>query len=499
MTDAISHDSPTGFGLREVAAILLRWRYLLVVTATVGLLLGIIGALVLKPIYRSSASLLIQSQDIPTTVVASPISEVAEERIGKIREQILSRENLLRLIDRNGLYRSERSSLPVEAVMDMLRKAISVDLVSAAANNESQRGQNATIAFKLSYINRDPNAAFHVAQQLTSMFVSEDKRLRSEQMTGVATFLVRRADELRDRLVELEAKRRTIEARYNGALPAQVAMNAQSTSSLRAEISRMDAETQGIMQQNGLLAARSQDVPPPPSTAAQTELANAQAQLDRLSATYSDTHPDVVAAQARVELAQAAVSRGPRTRNPALPLQAEVAAGRSRIAMLAQRRAGLVAAVAETDQRVAMAPQASYELNNLEREYDNLKQQYQAIREKELDAQVAVNLQAEGRGERFSVVDQPTFPLVPENGMRLRLIAIGLFGGLALGLAFILAWEVIVMPVHGPASIVQLTREEPLASISMLQYGKPLSFREKLIGQFPWLSRLPWLSRGVST
>lgn len=492
MTDSHPLDPPPGFGLREIAAILMRWRYLLAATAAVGLLLGIIGAIVVKPIYRSSASLLIQSQDIPTTVVASPITDLAEERIGKIREQILSRDNLIRLIDKNGLYKSERSALPAEAVMTMLRKAISVDLVSAAATNESQRGQNSTIAFKLSYINRDPTAAFHVAQQLTNMFVTEDKRLRSEQMTGVATFLVRRADELRDRLVELEAKRRTIEARYNGALPDQVAMNAQSTSSLRAEISRMDAESQGIMQQNGLLAARSQDVPPPPSTAAQTELANAQAQLDRLSATYSDTHPDVVAAQARVELAQAAVSRGPRMRDPSSSLRAEVAAGRSRIAMLAQRRAGLVAAVAETDQRVAMAPQASYELNNLEREYDNLKQQYQAIREKELDAQVAVNLQAEGRGERFSVVDQPTFPLTPENGKRLRMIAIGLFGGLALGLAFIIAREVVVMPVYGPAAIVQLTREEPLASISMLKYGKQLTLRERLVRQLPWLSR--WVS-----
>jgi succinoglycan biosynthesis transport protein ExoP len=481
-------DPPAGFGLRDIAAVIIRWRILLLATLAAGLVIGTVIAVLLKPVYRSTASLLIQSQDIPTTVVASPLTDLAEERIAKIREQILSRDNLIQLINKNGLYQSKRRKLPLEAVMTILRNAISVDLVSAAGT-DAQRPRDATIAFRLSYVNTDPTATFHVAQQLTSMFVSEDKRLRSEQMAGVATFLVRRADELRDRLVELEAKRRSIEARYNGALPDQIAMSAQSTSSLRAEISRMDAESQGITQQNGLLAARSQDVPPPPASAAQTELAAAQGQLDRLSATYSDSYPDVIAARARLAVAQAAVARAPAARDPSLPLQAEVAAGRSRIAMLAQRRSGLVSAVSRVDQLVALAPQASYELNNLEREYDNLKQQYQAIREKELDAQVAVNLQAEGRGERFSVVDQPTFPLEAENSQRIRLIVMGAVLGLGVGMAFVLAWEVIVMPVHGPSAIVQLMREEPLANIATLKFGQQPGLRERLKSKLPWLAR----------
>jgi uncharacterized protein involved in exopolysaccharide biosynthesis len=477
-------EAPTGgFNLRDVAAILLRWRILLAASLALGTVGGLAAGLLMKPVYRASASLLIESQDLPVTVVASPLNDMAEERIGKIREQILSRNNLTKLIARNRLYPRERQRMSADVVRAMLRNAIHFDLVSAAANNNSGRGSGSTIAFTLSYTNRDPSAALAVTEQLTDMFVLEDNRLRSEQMQGAASFLVHRADELRDRLVELEAKRRSIEARYNGALPDQVATTAQSTASLRAEMSRVDTEMQGVMQQNGMLTAKSEEVGPPPPTPAQLELARAQAQLDKLTITYSDTHPDVVAARAMVRIAKAAVAKDPPPRDPTAPIHAEVAAGRQRIAMLAQRHAELAVALSRVEQQVAAAPQASYELNNVERESDNLKQQYQAIRDKQLDAQVAANLQAEGKGERFSVVDRPTFPNAPSSPQRTRLVLMGAVGGLILGLAFVLAWEVLVKPVEGAGAIVKLTGAEPLAAIPSLKTG-PLSELESGLARF---------------
>lgn len=471
MMDIDNDDPPGAFGLREVAAIVLRWRYLLIAGLALGALAGVAAAMMLKPVYRSTASLLIESQDLPTTLVASPLTDLAEERIAKIRQQVLSRANLQALIRRNDLYPAQRRSLPEDAVMATLREAIAVDLVSADAGGSSPRGAQSTIAFDLSYTSGDPAATLRVADQLTDMFVAADKRLRSEQMNGAATFLARRADEIRDRLVAMEAKRRAIEARYAGALPDQVATSAQATSSLRAEISRMDAESQGIAQQNGLLAARSQEVPVAAPSQAQVELGRAQAQLARAVAIYSDDHPDVTLARAAVDAARAAVAREPQARGGGSPLMAEVAAGRARIAMLAQRRASLVAAVARSDSMVAMSPQASYELNNLEREYDNLKQQYQGIREKQLDAQVAVNLQNEGKGERFSVVDRPTYPLTSSGMKPSRLVPMGAAAGLLLAAGFVLLFELIVMPVNGPGAIVRLTGDEPLVAIPILRTG----------------------------
>lgn len=491
MSEDTLEETGIGFDLRDGVAILIRWRYWLVGGLLLGTLAATLYAFIVQPVYRSAASLLIESQDIPTTIVASPLNDMAEDRIGKVREQVLSRQNLQQLIERNKLYPKQRRTLSPDGVIALLRRDIAVDLVGATQGNATQNGKNSTIAFTLSYSSADPTAALNVTNQLTDMFVSENDRLRSQQARGAALFLVRRADELRDRLVELEAKRRSIQGRYNGALPDQIALSQQSTSSLRAEISRLDAETQGIAQQNSLLAVRGQQTAAPLPSPARAELAQAEARYDRMRAIYSDAHPDVIAAQEALGLARQAVAREPAPSDPNVPLRAEVAAGNTRIAALSQRRAALVGAIGQADRLVALAPEATYELNNVEREYDNLKQQYQTIREKQLDAQVAVNLQAEGKGERFTVVDRPSYPVEPISPHRLQLIMLGAAAGIAAPVAFMFLWELTNRPIHGIAALRAATGMEPLCAIMTMRPqrdGDAASWAETLRERFavPW-------------
>ena len=55
------------------------------------LVAGTIAAFALPRTYRSTATLLVQSQDLPTTIVDSPATGAVEQRIERIREQVLSR------------------------------------------------------------------------------------------------------------------------------------------------------------------------------------------------------------------------------------------------------------------------------------------------------------------------------------------------------------------------------------------------------------------------
>jgi hypothetical protein len=70
-----------------------------------------IAAFALPTLYRSTASLLVQSQDLPTSVVQAPTAGDIEQRIARIRERVLSRGDLIRLIEQNNLTpKSGRSS-----------------------------------------------------------------------------------------------------------------------------------------------------------------------------------------------------------------------------------------------------------------------------------------------------------------------------------------------------------------------------------------------------
>nr|WP_314466478.1 lipopolysaccharide biosynthesis protein [uncultured Novosphingobium sp.] len=441
---------PDSIGIypREILAMFRRrWRWM-IAPIVLGLLAAGIAVALRKPVYQSAATLLIDSPQIPTSLIASPLTDIADERIAKIRQQIVSRDSLAGLIRSNDLYPDKRTRIDFPGLLDVMRGDIGVDLVGA----DQARGGGSTIAFTLSFKYPDALKARNVTEQLTRMFLVEDKRFRTEQATGTASFLESRSEELRRQLRDLEDKRRSVEAHYAGALPSSVALSAQSSSALRAEVSRTDAETQGLVQQNGLLAARQQELRQAPPSGADG-VRRAEDRLAQLLAVHSDVFPDVVAARAELERQKALQSHLPPVGTNLI--ETEIAAGRQRIGVLASRRAELVHTMADLDQRAAQAPQAAYELNMIEREYDNIKRQYDSLREKQLEAQVAANLQSEDKGERFTVVDQPSLPLQPLGLKPAILLALGIAGGAAVGLCMILGFELLSGTIHGADTLAR--------------------------------------------
>lgn len=468
---------------REIGSMLYRRRWWLIAAILAGTLLAVVAIAMQRPMYRSSATLLIDSQQISTTLVASPLTSIANERISKIRQQVMSRDSLTAILDQHKLYPRERSQMAIEDVLNLMRGAIAVDLVGAS---ENQGGQGRTIAFTISFTYQEAAKAQAVTQTLTQLFLSEDKRFRTEQATGAAAFLARRAEELRRQLSTLEEDRRAIEARYAGALPNQVGMSAQSEATLRAEISRIDAESQGLSQQNSLLAAREREAeqaPRPEDEAA----SRAEERLNQLTSTYSDNYPEVIAARAALARQRAALRNTPQGSGGVI--QTEIAAGRSRIEMLAARRAQLIETVGDMNRRTALAPQASYELAMVEREYDNMRRQYEELREKQLDAQVAANLQAEDKGERFSIVDDPSFPHVPIGTKPLMLLLMGVLGGAGTGVCVVVAYELLRGTIHGEHALKRATGQAPLTVVTIdrgLHSGRGLrGFIGRIIGSAP--------------
>jgi uncharacterized protein involved in exopolysaccharide biosynthesis len=472
MNTAPDKDS-LGFYPFEILALLYRRRVWILLSLAASVVAAAALIVLQKPLYRSSATLLIETQAIPTSVIASPLTNIANDRIAKIRQQITSRDRLTDLIIKLKLYRVERQARPMPEVVQMMREAIIVDLVSAA---QQSAGEGNTIAFTLSFNYKDPAIAQAVTRQLTDMFQVEDKRFRTAQANGTATFLGRRAEELRSQLTQLEDKRRAIKARYAGALPEQIAVNAQSGAALRAEVSRIDAETQGLMQQNGLLAARETELGQAPTPAVEA-LRRSEERLASLTAIYSDQHPDVVAAKAAVERQARRAETAGAGERPFNVIETEIAAGRSRMAMMAGRRSSLIANMADMEHRAALGPQASYELNTVDREFDNLKRQYESLREKQMEAQVAANLQSEDKGERFSVVDEPSFPHTSLGSKRSTILLNSLLAGLAIGVGGVLGLEFLRGTIQGPGSLARVLLAVPMGVIPRARPVYPQSKR----------------------
>ena len=65
-------------------------------------------AVLLPPTYQSTATILIEQQEIPQELVRSTITSFADQRVQVISQRVMTSQNLLQIIDRYNLYPDAR-------------------------------------------------------------------------------------------------------------------------------------------------------------------------------------------------------------------------------------------------------------------------------------------------------------------------------------------------------------------------------------------------------
>jgi len=432
-----SNASPTWM-VNHLPVILWQRRYYVLACLVILLLAGTIAAFGLPRTYRSTATLLVQSQDLPTNLVDSPTTGAVEQRIARIREQVLSRGDLIQLIEQNDLYADERRSKPLSKVIEKMRHATTVAALSSDIGQQSGT-QNSTIAISMSYDYADPVKAQAVLQSFVSKFLSMDSQDVEDQASLTERFLQDQANKLQSQISDIEGQLTVLKARNGAALASSGAPPLIDTGSFSAQITSLQNENRQLIAQSRR-----------PSQG-NSALATAEAQLAAAEAQYSDTHPDVIAAKERV--AQLRRTQGPDDSNA---IQEQIAANNSAIHQLMDQRDATLARANASMAGQARAPAIMEQAMQLENRATTLRNQYQTVSENLLKAQNSSRMASEQRAERLSLVEPANLPDHPYSPNRLLLIAGGGAAGLLLGLLVALGLELAMKPVRSPKQVERL-------------------------------------------
>src|SRR6478752_4146148 len=192
-------DAASAWFVNYLPRIVWERRYYVVACLVVLTLAGAVAAFVLPRTYRSTATLLVQSQDLPTTIVDAPTNGAVEQRIARIREQVLSRGDLIQLIEQNDLYVEQRRTQPLSKIIENMRHATSVGALSSDIGQQSGT-QNSTIAIAMSFDYPDPVKAQAVLQSYVTKFLSMDSEDVEDQATLTVRFLQDQANKLQDQI-----------------------------------------------------------------------------------------------------------------------------------------------------------------------------------------------------------------------------------------------------------------------------------------------------------
>lgn len=427
-----------GWFFNHLPTIMWQRRHWVIWPFVVVTLASIVAAMALPTQYRSTASLLVQSQDLPTNIVEAPTAGDIEQRIARIRERVLSRGDLIRLIEQNNLYPDERQSEPLSEIVEQMRDATTI----GAQTNDlggSSGGKSDTIAIDISFDYADPGQAQEVLQSYVNDFLSQDNEDVSEQARLSVRFLEDQANRLRGQITTLEGQLTSLKAR-NGAALAPTAPPTMDLGSYSSQIASLES-------QNRELLAQVNRVPKKDPAVTQAEAALAAAE-----ALYNDNHPDVLAARERLRAVQQMVRANPQQDESGL-LRGQIAANNQAIASLQAARSAAMARTQEALAGSARAPAIMEQAMQLENQASGLREQYRKVADDLLKAQNSARLANEQRSERLSLVEPPNLPDTPHSPNRPLLIAGGAVFGLFLGLLLAFAVEFLRRPLRSPLQI----------------------------------------------
>ena len=467
--------------------IIRRRAWLFVIPALLCAAGGILVSLALPKQYTSHTRVLVESPIVPDDYVKPVVSDDLNRRLASMQGEILSRTHLQELVTKFHLYQEDTNRVPMEVLVDRLRKAINVAPLSPTPGTNSQ----AVLGFNVDVTLNQPKLAQDVCTEIASMFMDQNLRLREEQAEDTTQFLSKQLNDAKQKLDEQDAKLAAFQNQYLGAQPEDEQTNltvlAGLTPQLEAvtqslnEVQENKAFAESMLNQQ-LTGLKASDGTSPESQ--EQELGQLQTQLSALRARYTDKHPEVLKLQAEIaDLEKRMQNPQPVTsvpvKQPSGPepleiqqLRAQVHQADLTVTEKRQEQAQLQQQIKTLQGRIQLTPMVQEQYKSLTRDYQTALDFYNDLLKKRDDAQMATELERRQEGENFRVLDPPSYPERPSFPDR-RLFALGgLAVGLALGAGLVKLAELRDKSLRGVRDVEALLGVPTLAVITSGNLGR---------------------------
>ena len=476
------------------------------------LLVGPLGSVLiykLPNVYVSTTVILIEPQKIDPNFVRNPVSISVQDRLNQIRNKITSSTNLELIVRKFNLFEDQLIRLTEQQKVDLLRKRIQIYVDRPSGGYE----QSQVSYFSISYEDKSPHLAQNVTAEVASQFLSEEERQSKEKIVKTSNFI---DSQIAEMLTALEVKKKELsQIRLQNLvnMPFDAATYAKQLEALETDISGV---REGVDRWQDKLVSLERDLSSTPQTVTrQVEVSNEsdtsepdgsvstpqtispsasgdiislQAEIDRLKRTrgYTDEHPDVrkltkqlenlksqmqQASQTAVDgstprLAAEPVFKTVTSPNPLYRrLTAQVAQVRRSIESQQSKLAGLEKQKSGLQERLTRWPRITQIVSDKTDEINRLEAQYNALKGKQQEARLSVELVNRAQTEQFRIQDPANLPERSEKPDRAKLYLLTWFMALSAGVALGLARDLTDQSIRTPSDLMMMHPVPLLVSI----------------------------------
>jgi polysaccharide chain length determinant protein (PEP-CTERM system associated) len=471
------------YNFNDYLEILKRRKWSLIVPGIGVFLLAVLIAILLPSIFKSTATILIEQQDISAQMVMSSETGYAEQRLQTINKRIMSSSRLLELIGKFNLYPDLKDKKTTDEILEEMRKDVALEMLNTEVmDRRTGRPATVTTAFTLSYSGKNPQTVHQVANALTTMFLNENLQVGEKKAAETATFFEAEMEKVRSELAVVESRVAAFKEKNLNSLPDLLPVNMQSLAGAESTAQQLSQQLRGLTEKAQYLEIQLSNTSPliqrPDSIANLTpdekRLQDLKIELTHMSTQFSEFYPDVVKAKAEIAELEArgkldeAKTGGKKEvpQNPAyITLASQLAGTRTDMESVKRQIKEVEARVADYRNRIEGTPRVEESYKAVLIDRNNLQAKFEDLMRKTMEARVAQGMEKEQKGERFTLIDSARFPEKPDKPNRVAIILIGFILGIGAGVGFASLKEFTDDAVRSAAALTQMTSFPVLSEI----------------------------------
>ncbi len=436
-----------------------RWR-LITACVLVALTIGLVIYLRMPKLYHCTALLSYEKQQInPGRMAPEREGQRLRETVSTLSELVMSRNNLEQFIKQFDLYPRARTKLPIEDVIELMRKNIKI--------TPSSRGDTFSVTFQ----GPQQDKVLKVTNALAAKFIEENLKYREERATETSKYTKDELTMAKSVLDKKERAMRDFKLKHYNEMPEQRADNLARLTSLHTQYqgiqdSIQDLERTRVMAQEQIslrkrlgnaLAGNTQsgtgNRPTDQFMGKYERLQHLKQYLSTLLGKYTDKHPEVRRTRQLITKLEADLRAHPEsgtatnTKASGVPLDPEIQQLQFQIKgidlnikKLKNDQKKVLASIKQYEKWIEATPVREAQWNALTRDYSELRRNYDYLVSQNLQAASVEHLERKQKGSKFKIIDPARFPDKPfkPDFKKILLLALGAGGGLGIGLTLIL-------------------------------------------------------------
>ena len=399
---------------KKYLQLLLRNKERFVVIALLLMTAVFVASFVLPRKYQASSTVFIEKNVISELVKGITVTPSMEDTINVLTYEITSRTLLMKVVDSldMNLDKSESDS---------------EELIKELQQNTKVKVRDKNL-FIISFTHSNPKVARDYVNTLVRLYIEGNMSSKRGESYDATKFLSEQIETFNEKLVKAEAEVNTYKRDKGGIISIDEGKLFEEINTAQQKLYDLELrrrQLEGMRQ----ITRKSNDP-------LQSRLSTLQKRLDELRIQYTDSYPEVLSVKADIDTVKGQMAaRQGRESQPLDPQ--ELAKIESEISAIRITETGLRRYIATNRSLLQSIPSAKAGLDKLELEKQNQKNIYDQLFARHGQSEVSKQMEVQDKSTTFRIVDPALLPVKPSSPNRLKLMLLGIVGGMVGSFGFL--------------------------------------------------------------